>query len=89
MVSRQKININNACGILTLGLIDFVINRLGKKRRSGDVQFTVRPLSAVLNLRASLSNSNEVGKELLTDRVLTIDCVRRVGQNISFTSTLR
>lgn len=88
VVTRQRINIHHANGKLTLGLIDFVINRLGRKSRSGDVQFTVRPLPAVLNVCAGQLNPIDIGKELRTDRVLILDCVRCVGQHISFTTDL-
>lgn len=84
----EKINVNDEGGVLMCGVLDRFISSLGEHSQAGDVQFTVRPLSAVLNARAPLSNPVAVGKELEVDRVLRIIDVRRAGQAISVTTRL-
>jgi tetratricopeptide (TPR) repeat protein len=84
----EKIDINDAGGILMCGVLDRYISSLGERSQVGDVQFTVSSLRAVLNAREPLSNPVAVGKELKVDHVLRIIDVRRDGQAISVTTRL-
>lgn len=84
----EKIDINSETGVLMCSVVDRLIVSLGEQSQVGDVQVTVRPLNAVLNARAPLSNPVAVGKELDVDRVIRILKVRRAGQDISVTTRL-